>query len=488
MQRKFILNLLLLIFLNLLVKPFYILGIDTEFIIRVGQASYGNYFALMNLAFLINIFLDFGIVNFNTSNIARHQQLITKHFSNILVLRMLLAIVFMIIAFLSAFILGYTGHDLTLLFLLCVNQILAGFIIYFRSNLAGLQLFAQDGMLSIIDRLMLIIMCSIILWGGVYHEAITIELFIYLQTLAYGIGAVVGFFLVLRNIFHLKLRWRPVFSFFILKKSFPYALLILLMGFYFRTDGVMLERMLENGDYEAGIYAQAFRFMEAGNMLAYLFAVLLFPMFSRLLNQKQDIAPLLSLSFRLITVGAIIVGLGGSFFSYEIMDMRYDSEIIHSANAFKYLMIGFIGISGTFVFGALLTASARLKALNIAAVGGIIVNIGLNLILIPKFKAEGAAIASMITTLLMTGIQIYLVHKLLSVKIIVSIWLKLIGLLICGLVTLKLLELTSIIWFIQLSAFAAISLLLGLLFKIISVKSFISFISTTAVVDEDSEN
>lgn len=484
MQRKFILNLILLIFLNLLVKPFYILGIDTEFINRLGQETYGNYFALLNLTFLLNMFLDFGIINFNTKNLASHSQLITKHFSNILVLKILLAGVYILITFICAMVLGYRDHNLHLLIFLSINQVLAGFILYLRSNLAGLQLFAQDGLLSILDRLILIILCSAVLWGGVYGEKVSIELFIYLQTLAYIIGAITGFFLVFRNIDKLKLRWRPAFSLLILKNSLPYALLVILMGITYRTDGVMLERMLPNGAYEAGIYAQAFRFFEAGNMFAYLFAALLFPMFSRLIKEKQDIQELLSLSFRLITLGAIIAGIGGYFFSEEIMALRYDTEIDTSANAFKYLMIGYIGVSGTFVFGALLTANGSMKSLNYASIGGLILNILLNILLIPSLKAEGAAIASMITQLLLTATQVYLVYKILSVKINNSIWVKLFLLIAVIIITLLILDTTAISWFIQLFIFIAISLVLGLAFKLISIRAFTSLVSNSSVTNK----
>ena len=48
MKAKFIWNLLLVVILNLLIKPFYILGIDAEVINRVGASVYGNYFALIN--------------------------------------------------------------------------------------------------------------------------------------------------------------------------------------------------------------------------------------------------------------------------------------------------------------------------------------------------------------------------------------------------------------------------------------------------------
>ena len=69
MQKKFVTNLALLLFLNLLIKPFWILGIDRSVQNSVGAADYGMYFALFNFSFLLNIILDFGITNFNNKNI-----------------------------------------------------------------------------------------------------------------------------------------------------------------------------------------------------------------------------------------------------------------------------------------------------------------------------------------------------------------------------------------------------------------------------------
>jgi len=47
MKRKFITNLALVIFLNLLVKPFWIFGIDRTVQNVVGAESYGLYFSLL---------------------------------------------------------------------------------------------------------------------------------------------------------------------------------------------------------------------------------------------------------------------------------------------------------------------------------------------------------------------------------------------------------------------------------------------------------
>jgi O-antigen/teichoic acid export membrane protein len=80
MQKKFLTNLALLLFLNVLVKPFYIFGIDRTVQNTVGLEDFGFYFTIFNFAFLFNILLDAGITNFNNRNIAQHMHLLNKHF------------------------------------------------------------------------------------------------------------------------------------------------------------------------------------------------------------------------------------------------------------------------------------------------------------------------------------------------------------------------------------------------------------------------
>ena len=115
MQRKFITNLILLLSLNLLIKPFWILGIDRAVQNTVGLESYGLYFTLFNFSFIFNILLDLGITNFNNRNIAQNKHLLNKHFSGIIVVRLLLAAVYLLITFFVALIIGYSLEQLYLL-------------------------------------------------------------------------------------------------------------------------------------------------------------------------------------------------------------------------------------------------------------------------------------------------------------------------------------------------------------------------------------
>ena len=62
MRKTFVTNLLLLLFLNLLVKPFYIFGIDRTVQNVVGTEVYGLYAAMFSLSIIFNIILNIFIV------------------------------------------------------------------------------------------------------------------------------------------------------------------------------------------------------------------------------------------------------------------------------------------------------------------------------------------------------------------------------------------------------------------------------------------
>ena len=107
----------------------------------------------------------------------------------------------------------------------------------------------------------------------------------------------------------------------ILKKSYPYAVLVLLMTFYNRIDGVMLERMLpfREGAVEAGIYASAYRLLDAANMIAFLFAGLLLPIFAPVIKLRQHVEGMVRLSFSLLVVPALVkVAICCWFYSQEL--------------------------------------------------------------------------------------------------------------------------------------------------------------------------
>jgi O-antigen/teichoic acid export membrane protein len=488
-HRKFITNLLILLFLNLLVKPFWILGIDRTVQNTVGAENFGFYFAVFNLTFIFNIFLDLGLTNFNNKNIAQNHHLLNKHFSSLLILKFLLALVYCMITISAGLIIGYNSQQMMMLLVLCFNQFLISFILYLRSNISGLHFFKTDSVISVLDRVIMIIICGALLWGNIFHQPFRIEWFILAQTASYIITALVALFIVIKKAQFNKLNWNRLFFFMIIKKSFPFAVLVLLMTFYNRIDSVMIERLLpgSQGDQQAGLYASAYRLLDASNMIAYLFAVILLPLFARMLKFKENIEHLTRLSFTLLFILSITVAMGSFFYRLEIMTLLYPQHINEALAAyntrigetswiFGILMIGFIPISTTYVFGTLLTANGNLKYLNIVAFSGMVLNLILNFILIPKLQSTGSAYASLTTQMIMAFIQVFLVIWIFKFKINVKYLLMLLVFVIAVYLFNQLSLLFPIDWKISFVIMVLLSVITAALTKLLNIRSLISIL------------
>jgi O-antigen/teichoic acid export membrane protein len=225
----------------------------------------------------------------------------------------------------------------------------------------------------------------------------------------------------------------------ILQESFPFAILILLMYFYFRIDSILLERMLPDGKTQVGIYAHSFRILDAAYMFATLFAGLLLPIFSRMLKKREPVGEMVSVSLTLILLPALFLASAGIYYSHEILALLYNENLQESSRIFPLLMITFIGIAISHIFGTLLTANRNLKALNLLAATAIVVNLSLNLILIPEHKAYGSAIASLTTAMYMAAGQVLIAHRKIKLsvpggytfRILLSVPLIFLGGLIC---------------------------------------------------------
>jgi len=411
MQKKFLSSLGLILLLNMLVKPLYILGIDAEVQNKVGQEEYGIYFALLNLSLIFNILIDFGINNFNNRNISQNQQLAGKHFSKLLSVKALLALIYAGITMLLGLVLGYKDMSYWILGVLVFNQVLLSFILFARSNLAALQMFSRDSIISVLDRSLLVVLCGIPLFTQVTNGRFEIIWFVYLQTIAYGITLFVSLIMVGQRTGRLRWNLDRAFSLHIFKKSVPYALFILSGSMYTRIDGIMLENLLADGSVQAGHYAQGYRFYEAAGMFAFLFAVLLLPMYSRMLKLGEKIRPMLEISTRLLLGTGVFVAILFFFNGEWLLRWRYDSVTENSVFSFIALMVGFVGVCMFYIYGTLMTANENLRPLNYISFGGLLLNIILNFALIPRYAAFGAALTTMITQIFAGQMQMLFVIR-----------------------------------------------------------------------------
>jgi len=469
LKRKFLTNLFLLITLNVLVKPFWLLGIDRSVQNVVGAQEYGFYFSLFNFSIILNIFLDMGITNFNNREIARHKHMVVKYLSNLITARFFLGLIYLLISIFAAWLIGYKWYQMNLLLFLLLNQFMNSFILYLRSNINGMHLFKTDSILSVLDRLLLIMICSVLLWGNVTQTPFKIEWLVYAQSFSYFLALIIVLVIILLRAGIIKPRFDRLQILYFLKQSIPFALLGLLMSLYTRIDTVMLERLLPDGKMQAGIYAQAFRLLDAGSMAGYLFAVLLLPMFSRMLQNNEDVGQLLRFSFILIILPTLSLAIASVFHKYSVMNLLYHHHVDESGSVFGILMFSLVFVSSGYIFGTLLTANGNLRQLNIISGISLVFNVVLNFALIPRYQAQGSAIASLVSLGLVSVLQVVTLKKVMSEKLEMrfgKLTIFAAGLLLSG----YMLEFIPVHWFLRFSALFILAFLFSYTLNLISLK------------------
>jgi O-antigen/teichoic acid export membrane protein len=392
-------NLLFVILVNVLVKPAWIFLIDRTVQNKVGHEAYGTYQPLLNLAIIFQILLDFGINNYNSRSLSHHPGKVKQLFPVMMSARLLLSGAYMIIVSGIGLLLNYSYSEMLLLLGLLSVQVMGSVIQFYRSTAAGLHKFKWDGLLSVSDRLLMILICGTLLMIPSISAHFKIEWYVLALMASYGL-AMIGGFAIIRHIagVGLSMSFQRARVTNIMRRSLPYAVLILLMSVYTRVDFVLLERLGgSTGKEHAGIYATAYRLLDVGNMFGLLFANMLLPILGRMLRQKENVASIIRLSTNVLLPLSLLVAVTGMLYPREIMDLLYRDTTSDNATVFTLLMLAFPAFSLSNVYSTLLTAAGKLRTLIVIAAVGVVVNVVLNVVLIQQILSPGAALAALAT-------------------------------------------------------------------------------------------
>jgi O-antigen/teichoic acid export membrane protein len=423
MRKSFFINFGILLLTNLFAKPLWIVA--DLWVQRETEEEYGIYFVLFNISMLFSVLLDVGINNFNNRKIAAVPSKFKNYFPKLLSLRLILSVIYCLVLLLVAVILGYTGKNFMYISILGFNQVLLSLILFMRSNFTALQMFKVDSLISITDRLVMLIFIAFIFFTNYY--TISIPLFIGIQLLGYLVTLIVAGSILSWKKKVFKLEWNSKFNKLILQKSIPYALIVVLMMAYSYSDSIMLDQMLPNGAWHNMIYAQSFRILMAVNNYAFLISVILLPIFAKLIHQKKEVQSLLKSVGGFMLFSLAVSAIVFHFYAEDIIGFLYSKKVNGilmnstdlelSAKVFGFLMLSIVPMGVNYTYGALLTAKGEMKILNWIAFFGVILNIVLNLYFIPTQGVLGATLSSVSTQYFCAVLQILLCYKIMKFNI-----------------------------------------------------------------------
>lgn len=474
MKKTFAINIVLLLGLNLFVKAIYLLGIDRQFQLVLGTTDYGLYYKLLNFTLLFQFINDFGIQNYTNRYVSQNRANIENNFNQLIGLKIILSFLYTICIVLIILVFDYEKIQIALILHLVFNQILISAVFFIRSVISGLGYYKTDSFFSILDRVLLIVFGTLILWYPELKQYLSIQGFVWIQTISIGCCLVLALcFLLFKGI---RIN-RPTFHFMqlkpIIKACIPFSLIFLFSTVYNKLDVLLIGKWLENGDEQAGIYAASMRIFEASSMVSLAFGSLLLAMFSVLYKDVEKLTELLKMALNLLFAFTIALVMSSCFYAKEIMNLLYNQNNNYWEFIFCLVMLSFLPASLNYIFGALFQAIHKERQLFLFYMLAGIISFILNVYLIKSLQLIGVAYVTVITHSFLFGIQIIYLQQKQIIHLKSIFWLKMIFLMLMAYCVSSLLKSNIDDWRIGMTLSLVGILFLAILLKMIDLRDFI---------------
>jgi len=357
----------------------------------LGAAGWGTFSYLTSLAAVFTIFSDIGISTVLVREVSKSPENELKYFSTTFIIKLALTVIsFIILVFVTPLFTGFAISKLLL--------ILIGFLFIFDSlRRFGTSLFrAKEKMEK--EAFINILTQTIIVAGG--FIALSVAKTPEALATAYAIGAGIG---LLVAAYFLRANIRGIFSSFdkeliksILKSAWPLSLAAIFGMLLVNIDTVMVGWF---GDAESvGFYSAAQKPIALLYIVPSLIVGGFFPALARFAKKNgEDFRRVLEKALKMITTIAFPIAIGTILTASQIVEFVYGEEYVASAVPLKILALTVltafpIGI----IIHAVFAHDKQSKLVPLWSAGAII-NIALNLALIPRYGLSGAAWASLLT-------------------------------------------------------------------------------------------
>lgn len=369
----------------------------------LGVTEYGKFTFALAFVSLFIVFHDFGLPTTITREFAGAKEK-EKDFYSILSLTFLLAMGVLILIFISSLFITPDSNIRNIILILAFFSLINGFSTVFYAFFQARQKMEYTVLAEIIQSLLVIIFGFIVLF-----KFPTVENLSY----SYLFGGIIAFIFILFffnfKIFPLKISWDKL----IWKKFFGFAWPLALAGsfgsIYNYTDSIMMGywgMIAETGWYNAA-YRICWTFFIFVGLISSSFYPILSEQFRK---SKETLQRVWTYELEIMIFLTFLLVTGGVVLAPRIIDFVYGQSFIPSILAFQILIISMgIILLYTTLKDILIVANLQ-KKFFLAISGGAVINIILNLILIPKFSLYGAAVATTIA------------HSLIFIALLVSVF------------------------------------------------------------------
>ena len=371
---------------------------------ELGRDGFGDFTFALSLTTVLLLASGFGMEELLAREVAREHARVHDYLSNVASLKAVASVALLGLAILIAAASVDSGEAVLAVLFVGIGVAIENLGRTWHSVFQAYEQLRLISISIVIQRVLTALVGIAVLVSGGGLVAVSI---------IFMAGAFAGFAvaaLVLRR-FVVRPQWRvdrarwPA----LVKAGIPIGVAAVLFTLVLRLDVTLLGVLAgTDGNEEVGVYGAAFRLVEATMFLSWAFGAAALPWLARRTDDRA-VARGYALGLKAITVILMPIGLTFVLLAEPLVDLLYGAEYAASVVPLRLLGVMTIAYGANSLASTLLISRDRPGVFTRVVAVVVVVNIGLNLALIPSYGADGVAFAAALSALLMLALTIFAV-------------------------------------------------------------------------------
>ena len=372
---------------------------------QLGNVIFGRFNFAYSYSLKAVIFADIGINYMIIRELSRKKELLNKFISNSFLIKTALGTVIFILSVVVLNAFNYPKETRILVYLFLVYMFLRSNTELLFSVFKAFEKMHYEALIKSLGIFLILILGiyslmfakNIIFLGFLY---VLVELSVFLVTLA----------VITTKFVRIKLEADFAFIKKIIKLAFPFTLAVIFSGVYFYIDTIMLSFM--KGDVPVGIYSASYNITLALLFIPSMYTFAIYPILSSGYDKfKKKVNFIYERSFKYLYMLGLPISIGLFIIARNIILFVYGQNYSSSIIALKILAWFVLFKFLSYLTGIVLSSINVQKYRTYSQGAAAFLNLGLNLILIPKYSFIGAGIATLISEIALFVLTFAFVYR-----------------------------------------------------------------------------
>lgn len=368
----------------------------TIYLVRyLGPEHYGNLSYAVSFAGIFSVLSTLGIDNVLYRELILYPEKRNEYLGSAFILKISAGFIAGIATIIGAILFATDDVSKIIIIMLAGNFIFNAFnVVVYEFQAKVEQKYPSLVSLAVVIILNLLKICVIIFDQGILY----VGLILLLESILYAV-----LFTYIRTKYYGSFRnwtFNKEIALAILRDSWPFIFIALFTSIYARIDQVMLKHLIDSAS--VGIYDAAVRIAEVWLFVPGIIASSLFP---AIVNAKKTSLHeykkrLITLTLFLAVTAGIIASLA-TLMSKQIILVLYGTAFTESIGIFSIYIWSGVFVSISLVLNYFLLAENKRKLIFYSSLGTMVINVILNIILIPSQGIIGAAWSTLISYIIL---------------------------------------------------------------------------------------